>query len=62
MNQEISKSERNQNFVVGIVLIVIGIFFLALRFYVMPTFGLLIGIFSTGIGIYFLVKHKLRLS
>ena len=62
MNQEITKSEKSQNFIVGIILIVIGIFFLALRFYVMPTLGLLIGIFSTGIGIYFLVKHRRGLS
>ena len=55
MNQEITKSEKNQNLVVGVVLIVIGIFFLALRFYVMPTLGLLIGI-------YFLVKHRRGLS
>lgn len=62
MNQEISKSEKSQNFIVGIILIIIGIFFLALRFYVMPTLGLVVGIFSTGIGIYFLVKHRRGLS
>lgn len=62
MEQPVSKSEKVTNLLLGFFFIVAGIICLLLGFSFLPLIGGIIGIPCIGIGIFFLLKHKRRLS
>jgi hypothetical protein len=62
MEQQVPKSEKVTNLILGIFFIAIGIFFLILSFVLMPLIGFIFAIPCIGLGILFIVKHRRRLS
>jgi hypothetical protein len=62
MQQQVPKSEKGANLILGIFFIAIGIFFLILNFVLIPLIGVIFGVLFIGLGILFIVRHRRRLS
>jgi hypothetical protein len=62
MEQQVPKSEKGTNLILGIFFIAIGIFFLILNLVLMPLIGVIFGVPCIGLGILFIARHRRRLS
>lgn len=62
MQQQVPKSEKSANLILGIFLIVLGIISVMLNFVLLPLIGVILGIPCIGLGIFFVVRHRRRLS
>jgi hypothetical protein len=62
MEQQVPKSEKGANLILGIFFIAIGVFFLILNFVLMPLIGVILGVPCIGLGMLFIVRHRRRLS
>ena len=62
MQQQVPKSEKGANLILGIFFIAIGVFFLILNFVLMPLIGVILGVPCIGLGILFIVRYRRRLS
>ena len=62
MEQTVPKSEKGVNLILGLFLVGAGIVCFLLNFSVLPLIGVIIGIPCIAVGVFFLVKHKRRLT
>ena len=62
MEQQVPKSEKAYNLLLGVFFVIAGIICLLFTFSYLPLLGLFMGASCVVIGVYFLAKHRRRLS